>query len=80
MLAGFLALATACGGTPAVVDSAAPVATRRAATAVTPAHPEASDRLITAASIGPIRLGMTLDDARRTLPTARFERTSDGDG
>lgn len=86
MLAGLLTLATSCGDTPAVADSAAPRATRRAAvppradTAVTPAHPDAIDRLITATSIGPIRLGMTLTDARRTIPTAKFERTSDGDG
>lgn len=30
--------------------------------------------------IGPIRLGMTLDEARSALPEARFERSSDGDG
>ena len=86
LLGGFVTLATACGDTPAVADSGAPLATRRAAvppradTALTPAHPDAIDRLITAASIGPIRLRMTLDDVRRAVPTARFERTSDGDG
>jgi hypothetical protein len=36
--------------------------------------------LITASSIGPIKLGMTLDEARRAFPIATFERTSDGDG
>lgn len=36
--------------------------------------------LITPAGMGPVQLGMTLEDARRVLPTATFERTSDGDG
>lgn len=36
--------------------------------------------LISGLGIGPIRLGATLDDARKALPTAEFERTSDGDG
>jgi hypothetical protein len=36
--------------------------------------------LITAKAVGPIRLTMTLDDARRALPTASFTRSSDGDG
>jgi hypothetical protein len=36
--------------------------------------------LITADGIGPIRLGTTLDAARRAFPSARFERTTDGEG
>lgn len=35
---------------------------------------------ISARGIGPIRLGMTLDEARKALPHAEFERTSDGEG
>jgi hypothetical protein len=35
--------------------------------------------LITPSSIGPIKLGMTLDEARDAFPSATFERTSDGD-
>lgn len=42
---------------------------------------ERSDILvITSTGMGPVKLGMTLEDARRVLPTATFERTSDGDG
>ena len=36
--------------------------------------------LITASGIGPIKLGATLDEARKSFPTATFERSSDGDG
>jgi hypothetical protein len=40
-----------------------------------------AERLITASSMGRIRLGMTLDQARQALgPTAVLSRTSDGDG
>lgn len=38
------------------------------------------DHLAGGTAIGPIALGMTLADARRTLPSATFRRTSDGDG
>jgi hypothetical protein len=38
------------------------------------------DRLITASAMGPVKLGMTLDEARRSLPRAMLTRTSDGDG
>jgi uncharacterized membrane protein len=36
--------------------------------------------LVSASGMGGIRLDMTLDEARRRLPAARFERVSDGDG
>lgn len=39
-----------------------------------------SDHLITATAMGPIALGMTLEDARRAAPSATFRRSSDGDG
>ena len=35
---------------------------------------------ITKSGIGPIKLGMTLQEARRALPKASFQRTSDGEG
>jgi hypothetical protein len=35
--------------------------------------------LITASAMGHVQLGMTLDEARRALPSASFRRTSDGD-
>jgi hypothetical protein len=47
---------------------------------VLPATSDAAGLLVTAMSMGPIRLGMTLDSARKAAPAAKFERTSDGDG
>ena len=44
------------------------------------AGPPATPLLITAEGMGGLRLGMTLDHARRTLKGVLFERTSDGDG
>ncbi len=40
----------------------------------------ASTCLIADSAMGPIRLGMTLAEARRAAGTAAFVRTSDGDG
>ena len=42
--------------------------------------PPPDERLISALRVGPVRIGMTLDEARRALPGARVARTSDGDG
>lgn len=36
--------------------------------------------LIWASGIGPIRMGTTLDEARKILPSAEFVRSTDGDG
>jgi hypothetical protein len=36
--------------------------------------------LVADSAIGPIRLGMTLADAKRAMPSASFERGFDGDG
>lgn len=36
--------------------------------------------LITATGIGPIKLGMSLDEARKAFQEGKFERASDGDG
>jgi hypothetical protein len=36
--------------------------------------------LVSSTGVGAVRLGMTLDQARRALPTAAFERTSDAAG
>jgi hypothetical protein len=41
---------------------------------------EPDDHLISQGGVGRIRFGMTLDEARRALPTATFTRASDGDG
>ncbi len=37
-------------------------------------------RLITANSVGPIEIGMTVGEARQAMPGATFRRTSDGEG
>jgi hypothetical protein len=42
--------------------------------------PGADTHVITASAMGHVRLGMTLDEARRAHPGASFRRTSDGDG
>ncbi|MGB9094046.1 MAG: DUF3857 domain-containing protein [Gallionella sp.] len=42
--------------------------------------PDYDIRLITATRIGPVSLGMRLEDARKVLPAAKFERTTDGEG
>lgn len=60
------------------VPGAADVSPGAVAAARAPAEQDA--RLITEAAMGPVRLRMTLDEARRALPTASFTRTSDGDG
>jgi hypothetical protein len=44
------------------------------------AQAPARDRLISATGIGPIKVGMTLADARKAVPRAAFTRVSDGDG
>jgi len=36
--------------------------------------------LISANGMGPIKLGMSIDEAKKAFPDAKFERTSDGDG
>lgn len=36
--------------------------------------------LITADAVGPVRLGMTIGEAKAAMPSATFERTSDGEG
>lgn len=36
--------------------------------------------LMTAEGVGRVKIGMTLEEARRVSPGARFERTSDGEG
>lgn len=51
---------------------------RRQQTTTSPIHK--GSHLISVSGMGRLRLGMTLAEARRTHPTARFTRTSDGDG
>lgn len=40
----------------------------------------APDRTITKNSVGPVRLGMTVAQARRALPAMKLKRTTDGEG
>lgn len=41
---------------------------------------QTKNRLVTSTSMGPVRLGMTLAEARASVPAASFKRSSDGDG
>ncbi len=80
-LAGVTVLLSACEAE----DDPAPITTGElasgAAVDLTPATPEIpSYRLISADGVGGIRLGMTLGEARRAVPSASFARTSDGEG
>lgn len=73
-----LGVAGACtGGEPQ--GSAADSAPERAR-AVAPAAATREAYLISSTGIGAVRLAMTLDEARRAIPSATFARTSDGDG
>ena len=73
-----LALATACTRPDARPADSSPPGDS-VAVAVENAPPPES-HLIWPVGIGPIRVGMTLGEARKALPAARFTRTSDGDG
>ncbi len=44
------------------------------------AAPALQTMLVTKTSIGPLRIGMTLGEARKVLAAAHFERTTSGDG
>ena len=55
-------------------DTSAPVSSAAARAT------ENSTCLVDSTGISPIRLGMSLDDARSALPQATFARASDGDG
>jgi hypothetical protein len=71
-------LALLCGCSAPAEEAAAVAAVETAA----PAPPAAAAPvcLVTEAGIGAMRLGMTVAEARRAMPDARFERSSDGDG
>lgn len=76
-VAATIACANADAPAPDKTAAIPPPLERDSTTAVSPLEPNYT---IEATGIGPIRLGMTLDEARAALPTATFERTSDGDG
>ncbi|HEX6574662.1 MAG TPA: hypothetical protein VF042_06785 [Gemmatimonadaceae bacterium] len=74
----FLALTAACR-----TERARPADTVAAATnppAVTTDPPKPDGYIIDAKGIGPVKLGMALGEVRNSLPSARIERTSDGEG
>lgn len=50
------------------------------ATAALGASPKTGDMLVTRTGVGPLRIGMSLGEARKAIPAAHFERTSTGDG
>ncbi len=85
-----LALIAACGGpdedVPAADVPAAEVPAADApaaevpATEVRSADATAASCVIGADAVGPVRLGTTLDEARRAFPEAVFTRSTDGDG
>ncbi len=71
----------ACTGSeaPASRDTAAsmPRVQRESTVAV---RADDDNYTISASGVGPVRLGMTLGEARSALPKATFARTTDGDG
>ncbi len=80
LVVSMVAALTACGPTdaaPRAADGPAvgePVPDERGANATL------ASCVIGAGAVGPVRLGATLDEARRAFPQASFARSSDGDG
>jgi hypothetical protein len=73
--------AVACGSSDRPVPAESPTSSQRVGGESTAAVDRvAADNIISASGIGPIRLGMTLDEARGAARTATFQRASDGDG
>ena len=65
--------ATAAPAGPST-PSTSPVVTAPSVPAAVPAC------LVTARAVGPLRLGMPIQEAQAAMPTARFTRSSDGEG
>lgn len=61
-------------------SDAVPLPRAGVATAAPAQSGQAPECLISADGIGAIRLGRTIDEARRAMPSAKVERTSNGDG
>lgn len=75
-------VALLCGCSGPAEEAPAVAAAETAAPVAAPAPPAAAAPacLVTEAGVGAMRLGMTIAEARRAMPDARFERSSDGDG
>ncbi|HYW09875.1 MAG TPA: hypothetical protein VE913_23120 [Longimicrobium sp.] len=77
-------VALLCGCSRPAAEAPGAAAEEPAASAAAPAAPETAPAapacLVTEGGIGAMKLGMTIAEARRAMPTARFERSSDGDG
>ena len=69
ILGFFLTILMACRGTDAIPSKAAETET---------GVPRAE--LVTRTSAGPVRIGMTIAEARKAMPGVAFARTMDGDG
>lgn len=65
---------------PPAQSAPAAAGSARTTLAPPPVSPSLGDHVADAGGIGRIRLGQTLDEARRAVPVASFERDSDGDG
>ena len=76
-LAVAVTIACARSDVPNKTAATPPPLQRDSAAAVRPVD---ATYTISPSGIGPIRLGMTLAEARAALPSAKFARTSDGDG
>lgn len=83
---GVALLALACSRERQAADSALPASPATVADtgARTPtasvSAPADTSCIVTDSSMGPVRVGMTLAEAKRALPGASFERGFDGDG
>ena len=76
-----VAMALACAPSDAPVSAESAVSSVHAGAESTAVVGRAeSDYVISESGIGPIRLGMTLEQARGAARTATFERSSDGEG
>jgi hypothetical protein len=75
--AAILACGRPAADPQAKVEASEPRGQRDTASGRSPAE---DGYLISRAGIGGVRLGMTLAEARRALPTATFARATDGDG
>jgi hypothetical protein len=76
-----MAAALACGPSDAALPADSATSPERGGGARTAAVGRVDGNyVISASGIGPVRLGMTLDEARGAVRAAAFRRASDGDG
>ncbi len=80
--AAILLIASGCerAVAPPAVTTASPTGVPESSEPSAPVVPAAPTCLITGTAIGPLQLGVSLDEAQRLMPQASFTRTSDGEG